>query len=490
MASRRKRNSTCEAAIDVNNQDGRPAVSTRLRSNSSNVRRRYQSINPDSAATEHSHDPSNWYVAELRERIARDIGILHLPNSMSRGQLIQFYSKNVPANILPLPASRTSATSQVRQEFRNIPNSVDIRDVGEPNVIPNEAPRTTPPMTSPSVMAAPTQPDLQSLVATVQALQQSVETITRVLLPHHTQSSPSATDTTTSPSILPQQSTAREEIRINGKFTLSTAIANHAATATQPLDPNTLPRLETASAHLRQQIHEGRDINLALLLIPDDVHCGPRSIQIGDGQLHLKTTNDKRLQKVLNIRDFLKAFERFKKIMLEKFPNRSAELDEYQGIIIGLSNETDDNAFYTYHKMFSAQAAAAIELLNRPVYWGRLDRELYIKIFTSRKANACQWCSELNHTSEFCPLSLNDHLKSSLVPRKPQQIRTNNFDGTDAHGRAIIFHQGQSICNNYNDRGCSHQHCRFMHVCLICKRTHPKFQCRTDKPSKNGKSDK
>ncbi|XP_071085415.1 uncharacterized protein [Haliotis cracherodii] len=395
MAPRRKRNSTNEAAIDVNNQDGRPALSTRLRSNSSDVRRRYQSINPDSAANEHSHDPANWYVAELRERIARDIGILHLPNS-----------------------------------------------------------------------------------------------ITRVLLPHHTQSSPSATDTTTSPSILPQQSTAREEIRINGKFTLSTAIANHAATAMQPLDPNILPRLETVSANLRQQIHVGRDINLALLLIPDDVHCGPRSIQIGDGQLHLKTTNDKRLQKVLGIRDFLKAFERFKKIMLEKFPNRSAEFDEYQGIIIGLSNETDDNAFYTYHKMFSAQAAAAIELLNRPVYFGRLDRELYIKIFMSRKANACQWCTELNHTSEFCPLSLDDQLKSSLGPRKLQQIQKNNFDGTDAHGRAIIFHQGQSICNNSNDRGCSHQHCRFMHVCLICKRTHPKYQCRTDKTSKNGKSDK
>ncbi|XP_048257523.1 uncharacterized protein LOC124136362, partial [Haliotis rufescens] len=238
-------------------------------------------------------------------------------------------------------------------------------------------------------------------------------------------------------------------------FTLDTVYDNTASSTTHHvtgnfgLDPYSLPRVDTVSASLRQHIVEGRDVNLALLLVPDDIPTNPRTIELGNGELRLNPAGDPRLQKTLSLKHFITAFNRYKRIMLTRWPQRSVELDRYLDLILSLSNEGDESDFYTYHKMFSAKAASALVQSNVKVDWSKLDQELYLRVFNSDKNNRCQHCHGITHPTEFCPLAIHQASANRRDKNLPHmfnrsQARPRN---QDAQGRQIVFHE---VCNNFN----------------------------------------
>ena len=79
-------------------------------------------------------------------------------------------------------------------------------------------------------------------------------------------------------------------------------------------------RLDTVSHSLQQQIVEGMNINLALLLMPDDINC----------EIQSKSGTDARLHRPLYISNFITAFSKYKKHYGSKYAWRSKVLDEYQ----------------------------------------------------------------------------------------------------------------------------------------------------------------
>ena len=223
-----------------------------------------------------------------------------------------------------------------------------------------------------------------------------------------------------------------------------------------------LPFVDTVFPSIRRAIIEGRDVNLASLLIP--YYHGP---SLSDD----KPKNDPRLHKNLNLGEFIQAFGIYKSIMCESFPQRRQELDLYERDIVDMAQKYG-KAFYEYHKQFSLKAAAHLKYQNIPVDWSVRNNTLFCNIFADQKPNTCHICHSISHTAGFCP---------SLVA--PQGEIQSKKSQQDPGSRQKVYSQGREICNHYNgDKGCMRQRCGYLHVCLVCQKNHPKIQCTDSKP--------
>jgi len=228
-----------------------------------------------------------------------------------------------------------------------------------------------------------------------------------------------------------------------------------------------LPFVETISPHLRKNITEGKDINLASLLIP--YYTGTATSD------HKSEKSDPRLNKPLSLAEFIQAFGIYKNIMCSIYPHRRAELDLYERDIVDMATRYGGRGFYEYHKQFSLRAAAHLRYQNIQVDWSIRNNTLFCNIFANQKPNTCNLCNSTIHPSGFCPMQLHPNQANGI-----QSVVKNNFirSATDSYGRPRQFYLGQEICNNYNgNRGCVMPRCNNLHLCVVCKREHSKMVC-------------
>ena len=308
---------------------------------------------------------------------------------------------------------------------------------------------------------------------------------------------------TSAPFIIPQQS------QVQGRFTLETAMSqpvaatsvphvntinvrpthdnvpigmNDAAPLPVPAVPScsvgplnqgysseSLPHVELVSPMIRKKILEGKNVNLAVLLIP---HYEGVMTNEERSDLYSCSTKkpDHRLNKILDLSSFMKAFGIYKSVMTEVYPQRQKELDLYERNIIDMGTRYPGSGFYEYHRQFSAKAAAYLEQHNIKIDWSIRDNILYTNIFTGQQASSCRLCHSLSHDTSFCEQTL--HERYSRFDNK-------QIDKTsDMRGRAKQFFNGQEICNNYNgSKGCIRDRCNYSHVCLSCHNSHPQRKC-------------
>lgn len=234
--------------------------------------------------------------------------------------------------------------------------------------------------------------------------------------------------------------------------------------------------MEIVSPHLRSQILAGKDINLALLLMPNNETTSEHRRVDFDGTEYIMKPGDPRLSKNLTLGEFIVAFARYKNIVCEVMPHRRTELDQYERDVVEMANQFGGTRFYDYHKAFSAKAAALLHQRQIKVDWSIRDNGLFCTMFAGMKINVCGLCSSVNHASDFCPLLVNSNLK------KPNQGNTgyNRYQaGATANGntRKIPSFQGVQLCMNFNERSCTRHVCKFLHLCYECFSPHPKTKC-------------
>jgi hypothetical protein len=256
---------------------------------------------------------------------------------------------------------------------------------------------------------------------------------------------------------------------------------------------NSLPSVDFVRPNLRKDILAGKDICLASLLIPDNKQTTPKEIIIGDEAFTVKAQSDMRLTHPLSIENFTLAFNKYKNIICEAFPNRRKELDAYHSSILNMSRQYGGTHFYEYHKQFSFKAAQFLHQRGIKIDWSVRDSELYMSTFTGIKVNTCDICSSSQHTSTFCDRNVPSSnqqrswaggLTGKATSKSPYDRNTDS----DIRGRHIATAgDGRQICNNYNGgRGCVFgQRCYHAHVCLGCQKAHPQHKC---PESKNLKS--
>ncbi|PJE78260.1 hypothetical protein CI610_02804 [invertebrate metagenome] len=229
------------------------------------------------------------------------------------------------------------------------------------------------------------------------------------------------------------------------------------------ISSESLPSIEVVPQAIRQQIIEGKDVNLALLLLPSyDYDCTRynRFTEVGGRTVPLQT--DPRLCKSLTLGEFVKAFSIYRSIMCEYYPNRRQELDIYERDIVELATTYPGSVFYEYHKAFATRAAALLHQRGIKVNWAIRDNQLYTTICSGFRSNSCKLCNNMNHTEDFCPLILNG-LGSSAKNHKGNN--RNGDSNTDSKGRTRVIHHGKEVCNNYNDQdGCNRDNCPYLHI--------------------------
>ena len=241
------------------------------------------------------------------------------------------------------------------------------------------------------------------------------------------------------------------------------------ARGTYGVSPDMLPHMDIVSSSVKKAILQGKDINLSMLLITGF------EINKADKEKGV----DKRLQEKLNISEFLTAFGKYKRIMGDAYPDRKKELDLYEGIIIGIHNSHGD-AFYDYHKLFSAKCAEALKN-GIKVDWSLMDMRVYGLVTAGRRAKSCDLCSSVAHATGQCDRMNNGSNDNQIFPKRAATSQANKDN--DVRGRKRVYVSGKELCNNFNEeRGCSRSACPFSHTCRKCKSlnaTHSATTCKS-----------
>ncbi|XP_056429550.1 uncharacterized protein LOC130368988 isoform X2 [Hyla sarda] len=253
----------------------------------------------------------------------------------------------------------------------------------------------------------------------------------------------------------------------------------HAApTGTPPAIPTISPA-HFIPPHIKKDILDGKDINLASLVIATHDLMENKTIACGDVSVVLKS-KDVRLSRKLSLSEFIMAFSIYRDIICTTKPERREELDHYLYKVTELSHK-----FYDYHRSFSAKAAAALGQFGYTINWASIDTEIFCTHFAGLKTPVCARCQASSHTAEWCSSSSTEVSGALARTSSLAQPRVQKSSGiVDKLGRPIRYLGKSQICNNFNYTACNYNQCRLLHVCAICFRAHPKVAC----PQKSEKS--
>ena len=156
--------------------------------------------------------------------------------------------------------------------------------------------------------------------------------------------------------------------------------------------------IDIVSPSLQRQIIEGKDVNLASLLIPN-YECPKSHTAIADNiEVNLPGKPDIRLNRALSIQEFIKAFGKFKRIMSAAYPDRRTELDVYGEDIIDISNFYGQ-VFYDYHKMFSAKSATLLR-----EHHVKVDDAIKIISNYGKGTKLCKFDIQIQNAFTICPV--------------------------------------------------------------------------------------
>jgi hypothetical protein len=109
-------------------------------------------------------------------------------------------------------------------------------------------------------------------------------------------------------------------------------------TVYQGVRSDSYTNVDIVSPNLQKQIIEGKEINLASLLIHNYEYPKKRSISTESVEVQLSGKADPRLNRSLSISEFLKAFGNTRGLCPPFTPDRRAEFDAYEDDIIDIYN--------------------------------------------------------------------------------------------------------------------------------------------------------
>ncbi|XP_021356784.1 uncharacterized protein LOC110452522 isoform X2 [Mizuhopecten yessoensis] len=332
-------------------------------------------------------NPSNWTVNQLREKL-QGLGIW-TPTTLSRTFLIQMYRENKALN------QNTTVTFNTPNEIRSRP-STDM-----PTALCREVPETADAQTAAqsdtnaSVHLPTTTTMAAPMTLMMECINELKNTVNRLV---ETNSGQRRLQASSTPSPAPTSYTLYTAIEAEKSRDIDSTPRGMFTEG--GVSPENLPMLDLVSAPLRKQIIEGRDINLASLLIPEYEVSQCRTILTDGLSLNLRAPQDPRLSRQLGISEFITAFGKYKRILSAEFPYKRDQLDKYEAIIIELHNMFGDK-FYEYHRIFAARSWEALREHNIRVNWAIRDKELINRIMAGTKTNTCDYCGSITHTSRF-----------------------------------------------------------------------------------------
>lgn len=295
--------------------------------------------------------------------------------------------------------------------------------------------------------------DVQTLVATVQTLSETVEEHGRMLQDMM---------------VSKANSPSNEVVSANDELNL---IQNQSGiNSTGVVHAGMFPHIRSVTSTQRQNIIEGKYINLASLLVSPDSTPEYKQVNI-DGTVVFAKPKDLRLQRNLNIQEFIEAFTVYKNIVCET-SDRMREFDMYLQDIIDMSVKYKGCAFYEYHKAFANKVAIIKQTKGLIVDWSVRDEKLYSSICTGYQVNICDFCKSPLHISAMCP-NIHTPTNNTRTPMQQKSLPEHSSHGNqdtytkqnvDSYGRQKLFYRGREVCNNFLAGSCRRNDCVRAHV--------------------------
>ena len=158
-------------------------------------------------------------------------------------------------------------------------------------------------------------------------------------------------------------------------------------------------------------------------------------------------------------------FEVYPRVLVEASPDRDGQLLAYQARILEVNNNYNTDALLAYDLRFHQALAAQPHQHS----WTTIDVNLWQACFTSRGREAC-FASRGREACVRC------HIVHPIVTLQCP-FRSG---GPMVSSNAVSFtpkHEGKQIRKNYNRARCTYPSCTRSHMCLLCRRKHPKIKC-------------
>ena len=186
----------------------------------------------------------------------------------------------------------------------------------------------------------------------------------------------------------------------------------HQALLGRGVPSHSLPKVEIISPQMGADILQGKDVNLAALLIQGydpEPELSQHTTHVPGGEAipirpRSSQSKDPWLSKNLTLPEFIRAFNIYSNVMCQGYPHQKGGMDAYLTEIIGMATNFGAGTFYEYHKMFSTRVATLLLNHNVKLDWSVRDNDMYCKLFAGRRAIACGICSSMAHSTDFCPL--------------------------------------------------------------------------------------
>ena len=250
------------------------------------------------------------------------------------------------------------------------------------------------------------------------------------------------------PSTLPQRPTVFMLMTTMERLEQSTGVSSRCVPATVLTDcplgrrgftSEHLPEVEVMPTAVRAAILEGKDVNLATLLMPNfDLGEYSRYSESDRAQFLRPLSSDPRLNRNLTLAEFISAFNKYRNIMCEVWDRRQ-ELDAYEAMVVGIASHIEGTSFYEYHKAFAARAAALIVQHNVKIDWAVRDNGMFCSLFVGQTTQ--RYVRYVADLSNFCPILASGKPQAQSVnayrgslPGRPNQTHTS----TDIQGRPRV----------------------------------------------------
>ena len=418
-------------------------------------------------------DPANWTVNKLKTEL--EVLGIKLTSTMPKSSLIQLYQQLCKAKNGSEPPSMNANTNDTMNTQSDFPRTLGIENNNQSSVV-TEISTNMPTLNSNAVSGDNLVPGTVGVITAMQSTISSLQaTISNLLTEKSTEKGNNVVGT--APKNLLEQYYGTQ---------IAETTTNQATSTQFGVSADDLPHVDVVSESVRRKIVEGKYINLACLLIPEFEAPNITTNEMSGIEFLRQGRKDHRLDRVLTITQFYKAFGIYKRIMCEVYPQRRLELDLYEADI-GTIFEHYGEIFYQYHCQFTRKAAAYLEK-GIKIDWSKRNKDLFQLVVGGVKTRVCDYCNQSDHQSPFCPTQYN--VQCPIFNQKRQQELRERYPDSkfDKRGRIRLDHQGKEICNNFNSSICRTPPgiCKFAHVCKKCKsESHGESNCDSQKMSIN-----
>ena len=269
--------------------------------------------------------------------------------------------------------------------------------------------------------------------------------------------------------VQPQQMQHPQLQQIQPLLPQPTPVVQHSVTALQPsgIPHQSATQQYTAAAQhlpvpvpaeLQQQIIRGEFVDFAVLLHKTSFVDAAQTQHTTQHYSHKPPA-------VSSFSMWMQAWNIYLSVILTHNAARALELIGYQRIITSANQSLPLKAWLQYDGQFRTLAAS-----NPHLRWDLRHPELWYEAMTTantQKENKrwpCPYCGAKNHFPENCPRS---PFRDSSQYNRPSNRRA----------------PGTPICGDFNNGQCTRNACNFQHICLSCKRPHPRVSCPDRRPT-------